>query len=106
MKEKLEYEQRCRAIRLLEQGVRSKQVLYEVQRGRFLLAKWVRSYKVFGLDGLRDQGRVPKHVRNRTREPLIHKILALRDELAAHKTRCRLPSAANPPRCLFLLFGG
>jgi len=51
------------------------------------LAKWIHRYKAFGLDGLRDQSRVPKHVRNRTREPLVRKILTLRDELAAHKTR-------------------
>jgi transposase len=87
MKSNLEYERRCRAIRLLSEGVRFKEVLNEVQRGRFWLSKWIRRYKAFGLDGLRDRSRTPKHIRNRTRGSLIRKILALRDELAAHKTR-------------------
>jgi hypothetical protein len=87
MKSDLEYERRCRAIRLLGEGVRFKDVLREVQRGRFWLSKWTRRYEAFGLEGLRDRSRTPKHVRNRTREPLVQTILALRDELEAHKTR-------------------
>ncbi|MGB7295934.1 MAG: helix-turn-helix domain-containing protein [Candidatus Aminicenantales bacterium] len=87
MKSNLEYDRRCRAIRLLSEGVRFKEVLNKVQRGRFWLSKWIRRYKAFGLDGLRDRSRTPKHIRNRTRGSLIRKILALRDELAAHKTR-------------------
>jgi hypothetical protein len=87
MKSDLEYERRCRAIRLLGEGVRFEEVLREVQRGRFWLSKWRRRYEAFGLEGLRDRSRTPKHVRNRTRESLVQTILALRDELEAHKTK-------------------
>jgi len=87
MKSNLEYERRCRAIRLLSEGVRFKEVLHEVQRGRFWLSKWICRYAAFGLDGLRDRSRIPKHIRNRTKVSIVQKILDLRDELAAHKTR-------------------
>ena len=87
MKSNLEYERRCRAIRLLSEGVRFKEVLHEVQRGRFWLSKWICRYEAFGLDGLRDRSRTPKHIRNRTRVSIVQKILDLRDELAAYRTR-------------------
>jgi transposase len=87
MKSNFEYERRCRAIGLLNEGVRFEKILREVQRGRFWLAKWIRRYRAFGLEGLRDRSRTPKHVRNRTQESMVRKILALRDELVAHKTR-------------------
>lgn len=87
MKSENEYERRARAIRLLGDGIGFEEALRQVQRGRFWLSKWARRYQAFGMDGLRDQSRVPKHIRNRTPEPVVRKILALRDELAAHKTR-------------------
>jgi hypothetical protein len=87
MKSNLEYERRCKAIGLRNEGVRFEKILRDVQRGRFWPAKWIRRYKAFGLEGLRDRSRAPKHIRNRTRESIVRKILALRDELAAHKTR-------------------
>lgn len=87
MKERWEYEIRFKAIRIYEETGRFCRTLETVRRSRGWLAKWIHRYKAFGLDGLRDQSRAPKHVRNRTREPLVRKILALRDELEAHKTR-------------------
>jgi hypothetical protein len=87
MKERWEYEIRLKAIRIYKETGRFCRTLETVRRSRGWLAKWIRRYKAFGLDGLRDQSRVPIHVRNRTREPLVRKILALRDELAVHKTR-------------------
>jgi putative transposase len=87
MKSNFEYEQRRRAIGLLNEGVRFEQILREVQRGRFWLAKWVRRYNALGPEGLRDQSRTPKHVPSRTQESMVRKILALRDELVAHKSR-------------------
>ena len=87
MKSDSEYERRARAIRLLHEGVRFEKVLREVQRGRFWLSKWTHRYKAFGMAGLRDRSRTPKRIRNKTRESLVRKILAVRDELAAHKSR-------------------
>src|SRR4030042_773673 len=87
MKSNFEYERRCRAIDLLNAGVRFEKILGELQRGRFWLAKWIRRYKALGLEGLQDRSRTPKHVRNRTPGSTVRKILALRDELGAHKTR-------------------
>ncbi len=87
MKSESEYERRARAVSLLGEGVGFEEVLRRVQRGRFWLSKWTRRYEAFGLAGLRDRSRVPKHSRNKTRDPLVRAILALRDELAAHKSR-------------------
>ena len=87
MKERWEYEIRLKAIRIYEETGRFCRTLEAVRRSLGWLAKWIHRYKTFGLDGLLDQSRAPKHVRNRTREPLVRKILALRDELAAHKSR-------------------
>jgi hypothetical protein len=87
MKSDSEYERRARAVGLLGEGVGFEEVLRRVQRGRFWLSKWTRRYKAFGLAGLRDRSRTPKHVRNKTRASLVRKILALRDELEAHQSR-------------------
>lgn len=87
MKSTLEYERRCKAIRLLNEGVGFEKILRDIQRGRFWLAKWIRRYKVFGLEGLQDRPRTPQRIRNRTRESVVREVLALRDELVAHKTR-------------------
>jgi len=87
MKNESEYERRARAIKLLGEGVGFEEVLRQVQRGRFWLSKWSRRYKAFGMAGLLDRSRAPKHIRNKTRERLVGAILALRDELAAHKSR-------------------
>ena len=87
MKERREYEIRLKAIRMYEETGRFCRTLEAVGRSRGWLAKWIKRYKALGPDGLRDQSRIPKHVPNRTPRPLIRKILALRDELAAHKGR-------------------
>lgn len=87
MKSNFEYERRCRAIDLLNAGVRFEQILRDLGRGRFWLAKWIRRYKALGREGLQDRSRSPQHVRNRTPGSTVRKILALRDELVAHKTR-------------------
>jgi transposase len=77
MKSEPEYDRRIRAIKLLGKGVRFEEVLRQVQRRRFWLSKWTRRYKAFGLEGLRDRSRVPEHIRNRTRETLVQRILDL-----------------------------
>lgn len=87
MKSESEYERRARAVKLLAGGVGFEEVLRQVQRGRFWLSKWNRRYQAFGMAGLQDRSRAPEHIRNRTSERLVGAILALRDELAAHKSR-------------------
>jgi hypothetical protein len=87
MKERCEYEIRLKAIRIYEETGRFGHAVESVHRSRGWLCKWLRRYRKFGLAGLRDQSRVPKHIPHQTPESLVRKILALRDELAAHKTR-------------------
>ena len=87
MRDGHENELRIKAIRLHGAGIGFNKILRRLQRSDFWLTKWLRRFREFGEEGLRDQNRAPKHVRNKTREPLVRKILALRDELAAHKTR-------------------
>jgi len=87
MKQQSEYEIRLRAIRDYEETGSFKQAMESARRSRGWLAKWIRRYRVGGQDGLLDRSRAPLHIRNRTSERLIRKILALRDELEAHKSR-------------------
>ena len=87
MKEPREYEIRLKAIRMYEETGRFCRTFAAVNRSRGWLAKWTKRYRLFGLDGLRDRSRVPKHVPSGTPRPVVRKILALRDELAAHKGR-------------------
>ena len=87
MKDAHEHDLRIKAIRLYDDGLGFNEILRQIQRSDFWLTKWLRRFREFGEEGLRDQRRTPKHVRNKTREPLVRKILALRDELAAHKGR-------------------
>jgi transposase len=87
MKDAHEHDLRIKAIRLYDDGIGFNEILRRMQRSDFWLTKWLRRFREFGEEGLRDRSRVPKHVGNRTRGSLIRKILALRDELAAHKTR-------------------
>ena len=86
MSDRNEYELRFKAIQLHQAGIGFNDILRRVQRSCFWLTKWLRRYREHGAAGLCDQSRAPKHVPNRTRRPLVRKILALRDELVAHKT--------------------
>jgi len=87
MKERCEYEIRLKAIRIYDETGRFGHAVESVHRSRGWLSKWFRRYRKFGLEGLRDQSRVPRHIPNQTPESLVRKILALRDELAASRTR-------------------
>jgi hypothetical protein len=82
-----DYEIRYKAIQLHQGGIGFNDVLRRVRRSCFWLTKWLQRYREHGLAGLRDQSRAPKRIHNRTLEPLVRKILALRDALAAHKGR-------------------
>jgi hypothetical protein len=82
-----EYETRKKAIELYQDGMGFMEIIRAVHRSGFWMAKWLRRYRKIGLDGLQDQSRTPKRVPHQTPAPLVRKILALRDELAAHKSR-------------------
>jgi transposase len=84
---KCEYETRKKALGLYRDGMGFMEIIRTVHRSGFWLAKWLRRYRKFGFEGLRDQRRVPRHIPNQTPESLVRKILALRDELAAYRTR-------------------
>jgi transposase len=87
MKNQNEYEKRCKAIQLYKEGVNFKKILQLVQRSGVWLSKWLKRYKEHGINGLQDQSRAPKRVWRKTPEHMAKKILAIREELEAHKTR-------------------
>ena len=87
MRDSREHALRIEAIRLHENGIGFNIIKRRVQRSDSWLTKWLRRYWEFGEEGLLDQSRAPIHIPNRTRDSIIGKILAVRDELAAHKTR-------------------
>src|SRR6266545_1832973 len=82
-----EYELRCRAIRLREQGASFAQVLARLGRGRVWLAKWLRRFRESGWAGLKTQSRAPKRRPQSLPARVVAKVLALRVELQAHRTR-------------------
>ena len=86
MENQNEYEKRCKAIQLYDEGVGFNKILQLVQRGRFWLSKWLKRSKEQGLKGLKDQSRVPKRIWRKTSEHMVKKILSIRAELEAHKT--------------------
>jgi transposase len=87
MKDQNEYEKRCKAIQLYNEGVRFKDIIQLVGRSNNWLAKWIRGYKEQGISGLRDQSRAPKRIWRKTPEHVIKKILSIRKELETHRTR-------------------
>jgi transposase len=82
-----EYELRCRAIKLRQQGTSFAQVLAQLGRGRMWLAKWWRRYRHSGWAGLKTQSRAPKRRPQSTPERVVAKVLAVRMELQSHRTR-------------------
>lgn len=82
-----EYELRCRAVRLREQGVPFAEVLAIVARGEFWLSKWLRRFREAGWAGLQTRTRAPKRRPRSTPASVVAKVLALRAELQAHRTR-------------------
>ena len=82
-----EYEKRCKAIQLYEDGFGFNKILQLVQRGKGWLSKWLKRFKEQGLKGLKDKSRTPKSIWRKTSEHMVKKILSVRTELEAHKTR-------------------
>src|SRR3989338_8116191 len=87
MKNQNEYEKRCKAIQLYEEGFGFNKVLQLVQRSRRWLSKCLKRFKEHGINGLKDQSRVPKRIWRKTAKRLVKKILSIREELESHKTR-------------------
>lgn len=87
MKNQNEYEKRCKAIQLHNEGYGFNKILQLVQRSKRWLSKWLRRFKEHGLDGLKDQSRTPKQIWRKTSERMVRKILSIRAELEAHKSR-------------------
>lgn len=88
MKNQKEYEIRCKAIQLYNEGSGFKKILNFVRRSGFWLSKWLKRYKESGLEGLKDRIRAPKKIWRKTPERLVKKILSFREELESHRTRC------------------
>jgi len=82
-----EYELRCRAIKLRQQGMSFAQVLARLGRGRMWLTKWLQRFRQTGWAGLKTQSRAPKHRPQSTPARVVAKVLALRVELQSHRTR-------------------
>lgn len=85
--ERYEYELRCRAIRLYQQGVGFGAILARLGRSRSWLAKWLRRFHAEGWAGLRARSRAPVRRPQRTPERVVARLLAIRQALRAHRTR-------------------
>ena len=81
-----EYELRCRAIKLRQQGMSFTQVVARLGRSRVWLAKWWRRFRQAGWAGLQSQSRAPKRRPRSTPTRVVAKVLALRTELQSHRT--------------------
>lgn len=92
MKNKSEYEKRCKAIQLYEKGFGFNKILqlaegsFRVERSGVWLSKWFKRYKEHGIKGLKDRSRTPKKIWRKTPEHMVKKILYIRKELESHKT--------------------
>lgn len=87
MKNHNEYGIRNKAIQLYNSGIGFNEILRRVQRSKGWLSKWLGRYKEQGFDGLRDRSRAPKRIRRSTPQHMVKKVLFIRHELEAHKTR-------------------
>ena len=82
-----EYARRCKAIDLRRRGARFAAVARAVGRSQAWLAKWWARYRREGRAGLRDRSRIPHRVRRQTPPRLVARVLRVRAELVAHRTR-------------------
>lgn len=91
-----EYEKRCKAIQLYNQGSRFSEILRLVQRSKGWFAKWLNRFKEKGINGLKDRSRVPKRIWRKTPDRMVKKILSTREELESHRTRRSAFSGIGP----------
>lgn len=88
MNDQDEYEKRCKAIQLYNEGIIGfNKILQLVQRSGRWLSKWLKRYIEYGFKGLKDRSRAPKKIWRKTSERMVKKILSIREELESHKTR-------------------
>ncbi len=87
MKNQNEYEKRCKAIQLYNEGIGFNKILQLVQRSGVWLSKWLKRFKEHGLKGLKDKSRTPKRIWRKVSDYLVKKVLSIREELESHKTR-------------------
>lgn len=96
MNDQNEYEKRCKAIQLYNQGIRFSEIVRFVQRSKGWLAKWLNRFKENGINGLKDRSRAPKHIWRKTPDRMVKKILSTREELESHRTRRSAFSGIGP----------
>jgi hypothetical protein len=96
MNDQNEYEKRCKAIQLYNQGSRFSEILRLVQRSKGWLAKWLNRFKENGINGLKDRSRTPKQIWRKTPDRMVKKILSTREELESHRTRRSAFSGIGP----------
>jgi len=82
-----DHEKRYQAIQIYQQGQSLKRVLHLVHRGKSWFFKWLKRYQKRGIKGLRDQSRAPKRIWRKTSDFMVRKILGIRAELEAHRSR-------------------
>jgi transposase len=85
--ERHEYELRCRAVRLHQQGKRAGAIARTLGRSRFWVWKWLRAFHARAWAGLLSGSRAPKQVAHRTSAKVVAAVLAVRAELEAHQSR-------------------
>jgi transposase len=85
--ERHEYELRCRAVRLHQQGKRAGAIARTLGRSRFWVWKWLRAFHAGAWAGLLSGSRAPKQVAHRTSAKVVAAVLAVRAELEAHQSR-------------------
>ncbi len=96
MNDQNEYEKRCKAIKLYNQGIRFSEIVRFVQRSKGWLAKWLNRFKENGINGLKDRSRAPKQIWRKTPDRMVKKILSTREELESHRTRRSAFSGIGP----------
>lgn len=82
-----EYALRRHAIELRHQGVGFKAILERVARSRGWLAKWLQRFAAEGWAGLRSRSRAPQRQHRAIPQDMVDHVLAIRQELEAHRTR-------------------
>jgi transposase len=85
--EAFEYELRWRAIKLHQRGLGFNRILERLGRGRFWLAKWLRRFRQEGWAGLGSHSRAPQRRPSRMPPRVVVKVLQVRAELQAHRSR-------------------
>jgi transposase len=81
MAEKHEVQLRRQAIRLWVQGVKSKDILQQVQRSRVWLSKWRKRFEQDGVQGLRSHSRRPHTTPQAYPPRIVHLIIRTRRRL-------------------------